>query len=91
MGAKISGIGSNLLTIEGVKELLPANEQLLVPVGQVNALAWSITKLLSNTALRRRLATSARKLAETEFGVDKYVSRVERVLLKATRNSALDA
>ena len=91
LSAMSSGLPIVGFDIEGVKELLPANEQLLVPVGQVNALVWSITKLLSNTALRRRLATSARQLAETEFGVDKYVSRVQRVLLKATRKSALDA
>jgi glycosyltransferase involved in cell wall biosynthesis len=87
LSAMSAGLPIVAFDIEGVKELLPANDQLLVPVGQVNALAWSITKLLSNTALRRRLATSARQLAEAEFGVDKYVSRVQRVFLKATLNS----
>jgi glycosyltransferase involved in cell wall biosynthesis len=69
--------------IEGVQELLPPHEQVLVPVGQVNVLAHSIINLLSDAALRQRLAVSARRLAETEFGIDKYVARVESAFLKA--------
>jgi glycosyltransferase involved in cell wall biosynthesis len=87
LSAMSSGLPIVAFDIEGVKELLPSDEQLLVPVGQVNALAWSITKLLSNAALRRRLATAARRRAETEFGVDKYVSLVERAFLKTALNS----
>ena len=92
--ALISALSSGLpivaFDIEGVRELLPANEQLLVPVGQVDALAGAITKLLSKAALRRRLAASARQLAQTKFGVDNYASRVQRVFLRATRHSFPD-
>lgn len=87
LSAMSSGLPIVAFDIEGVKELLPANEQILVPVGQVNALAWSITKLLSNAALRQRFARSARRLAEAEFGVDKYVSRVQEAFLKAVHKS----
>jgi L-malate glycosyltransferase len=86
ISAMSSGLPIVAFDIEGVREVLPANEQLLVPVGQVNALACAITKLLSKAALRGRLATSARQLAETKFGVDNYVSGVQKAFLKATRN-----
>lgn len=87
LSAMSSGRPIVAFDIEGVQELLPAHEQCVVPVGQVNALARSIIKLLSNAALRQRLAASARQLAETEFGIDKYVARVERAFLKAAHNS----
>jgi glycosyltransferase involved in cell wall biosynthesis len=87
LSAMSSGRPIVAFDIEGVRELLPADEQILVPVGQVNALAWSIVKLLSNAALRQQLAASARRLAEAEFGIDKYVSRVQRAFLKAAHNS----
>jgi glycosyltransferase involved in cell wall biosynthesis len=83
LSAMSAGLPIVAFDIEGVRELLRSNDQILVPVGQVNALAWSITKLLSNAGLRRRLAVSARQQAETEFGVDKYVSGVQRAFLKA--------
>ena len=82
LSAMASGRPIVAFDIEGVHELLPAREQFLVPVGQVNALAHSIINLLSNAALRQRLAASARQLAEAEFGIDKYVARVERAFLK---------
>lgn len=90
ISAMSSGLPIVAFDIEGVREMLPANEQLLVPVGQVSALAGAITRLLSKASLRGRLAASARQLAETKFGVDNYASRVQRAFLKATRNSALD-
>jgi glycosyltransferase involved in cell wall biosynthesis len=88
LSAMSSGLPIVAFDIEGVKEILAESDQLLVPVGQVTDLARSITELLSNTELRRRLATSARQVAEREFGVDKYVSLVQNAFLKATCNSA---
>jgi glycosyltransferase involved in cell wall biosynthesis len=88
LSAMSSGLPIVAFDIEGVKEILAESDQLLVPVGQVPDLTRSITELLSNTELRRRLATSARQVAEREFGVDKYVSLVQNAFLKATCNSA---
>jgi glycosyltransferase involved in cell wall biosynthesis len=90
LSAMSSGLPIVAFDIEGVQELLPAGEQLLVPVGEVNALARSITKLLSDTALRWRLAASARRRAETEFDLDKHVSRVQRAFLKAVHSQLVD-
>ena len=83
LSAMSAGLPIVAFDIEGVRELLPADEQILVQVGQVNALAWAITKLLSNPGLRRRSADSARQRAEAEFGIDTYVSRVQTAFLKA--------
>jgi glycosyltransferase involved in cell wall biosynthesis len=83
LSAMSAGLPIVAFDIEGVQELLTAEEQILVPVGQVNALASSISTLLSDAALRHRLGTSARRRAETEFGVDKYVSRVQQAFLTA--------
>jgi glycosyltransferase involved in cell wall biosynthesis len=77
-----SGLPVVAFDIEGVREVLPPGEQILVPVGEVEALARSIEKLLSDVALRRQLAVSARRLAESEFGIERYVSRMQNVFLK---------
>ena len=87
LSAMSSGRPIVAFDIEGVQELLPAHEQCLVPVGQVSVLAHSIIKLLSNAPLRQQLSVSARQLAETEFGIDRYVARVETAFLKAAGNS----
>jgi glycosyltransferase involved in cell wall biosynthesis len=88
LSAMSSGRPIVAFDIDGVQELLPPDEQMLVPVGQVNVLAHSIINVLSDAGLRQRLAISARRLAETEFGIDKYVARVERAFLKAAHDFA---
>lgn len=86
LSAMSSGLPIVAFDIEGVRELLPESEQFLVPVGHVNALAHSLSKLLSDATLRRRLGTSARRRAETDFGVDKYVSHVQQAFLGACQS-----
>jgi glycosyltransferase involved in cell wall biosynthesis len=87
LSAMSSGLPVVAFDIEGVREVLRPGEQLLVPVGQVDALARSIKKLLSDVALRRQLATSARRLAESEFGIERYVSRMQKVFVKTAGSS----
>jgi glycosyltransferase involved in cell wall biosynthesis len=82
LSAMACGLPIVAFDIEGVREVLPPGEQLLVPVGQVDSLARSIQKLLFDVALRRRSAASARRLAESEFGIEKYVSRMQKVFLQ---------
>ena len=84
LSAMSSGLPIVAFDIEGVREVLPVGEQFLVPVGQLDVLAKSIAKLLSNTVLRRQLAVLARRRAEAGFGVEKYVSRMQEAL----RNTA---
>jgi glycosyltransferase involved in cell wall biosynthesis len=83
LSAMSSGLPIVAFDIEGVQEVLPAGEQFLVPVGQVDELAASIVKLLSNPELRSQLAASARRRAEAEFGVERYVSRMQNALRNA--------
>lgn len=83
LSAMSSGLPVVAFDIEGVREVLIDGEQLLVPVGQVNPLAQAITKLLSDAGRRRQLGASARKVAESEFGVERYASRMQEVFLEA--------
>jgi len=83
LSAMSSGLPIVAFDIEGVQEVLRPGEQLLVPVGEIDSLAQSITKLLSDAALRRRLGFAARRQAESEFGVERYVSRMQETFLKA--------
>ena len=81
LSAMSSGLPIVAFDIEGVREVLPAREEFLVPVGRVDLLAESIAKLLLNTVLRRQLAASARRRAEAEFGLERYVSRMQEAFL----------
>ncbi len=85
--AMSSGLPVVAFDIEGVREVLPPGEQILVPVRDVDALARSIEKLVLDHALRRRLAASARRLAESEFGIERYVSRMQNVFLTTNSRS----
>lgn len=87
VSALSSGLPIVAFDIEGVREMLPPGEQLLAPVGQVASLAHSIQKLVSDPALRRQLGVSARRLAESEFGIDRYVARMQQAFLEAVGSS----
>jgi len=83
ISAMSSGLPVVAFDIEGVREVLSQSEQLLVPVGHVSLLAYSITKLLSDPAARQRLAAAARRVATSEFGVERYASEMQKAFLKA--------
>ena len=79
--AMSSGLPVVAFDIEGVREVLPPGEQIVVPVGDAGSLSLSIQKLLFDVALRQRLAASARRHAESEFGIERYASRMQNVFL----------
>ena len=63
----------------GPDEIITDGENgLLVPVGDVDALAEAILKLLKDEPLRKRLAEAGRRRAE-DFRVEKMVAEYERV------------
>jgi glycosyltransferase involved in cell wall biosynthesis len=90
LSAMSSGRPIVAFDIEGVRELLPPGEQLLVPVGEVDSLARAIGKLFSDGALRQQLGASARRLAESEFGIERYISRMQTVFLNTAAYPVAD-
>ena len=66
--------------VGGVLDMVRDDETgLLVPDGDAKALAEALGRLLEDTALRRRLAEQARRLAEREFSVKGMVDQYEAV------------
>jgi glycosyltransferase involved in cell wall biosynthesis len=56
---------------------------LLVPPGDVEAVARALDRLLSDAGLRRRLGREGRRRVESYFAMDKYIERVLAVYQKA--------
>jgi len=56
---------------------------LTVPVGDVDALAAALNRLLSDDGLRERLGASARERALTQFGVPRMVESMQAVYAEA--------
>ncbi|MBI1745697.1 MAG: glycosyltransferase family 4 protein [Acidobacteria bacterium] len=55
---------------------------LLVPPGDVDALARAFDRLLSDTELLDRLGKNGREMVEKYFCVEKYIERVEKLYLQ---------
>jgi glycosyltransferase involved in cell wall biosynthesis len=70
--------------IAGARELMAQDDQfLLVPVADVEKLGNALSKVIKSDDLRASLAADARKQAVTEFDVETYRHRIERVFSKA--------
>lgn len=71
-----AAIGRAIVTTDapGCREVVRHEENgLLVPVGDGDAVAAAIRRLLENPTLRRRLAARGRAIAESEFSVEHFV------------------
>jgi glycosyltransferase involved in cell wall biosynthesis len=55
----------------------------LVSIGDVEALAASVCKLLANDDERRRLATEARAAARERFSLERMVAATEQIYMEA--------
>jgi len=85
LSAMASGRPIVAFDIQGVRELDDTGETFsLVPVGDAGALAQSISALLVNETARYRLAQNARKSAEKQFSLDRYVAEFERVIITSS-------
>jgi glycosyltransferase involved in cell wall biosynthesis len=69
---------------EGAKEIVEEDgDGLLVPLGDVDALASTITSLLKDEGRRKRLGTRAVKAARERFDVTRMIEATERVYEEA--------
>jgi glycosyltransferase involved in cell wall biosynthesis len=86
LSAMSSGLPIVAFDIEGVRELIDGDEQILtVPCAQAGQLASALQGLISDGSLRMRLGQSVRRLAERRFSLEQHVANVEEVLLKVDR------
>ena len=66
----------------GAREIIDADKTgVLVPIGDAEALAEAIRKLLDDPQRRARLADDARRMVSERFSLDRMVARTEQVFL----------
>ncbi len=83
LSAMASGLPIVAFDIQGVRELDESGEVFrLVQIGDVDALAESLSSLLCDPAARHCLAGNARQAAEQKFSLPQYVAQFEQVLIK---------
>jgi len=65
---------------EGARELITEGETgLLVPIGDVDALASKIMRLLTHENERNHLGMAAQQTAEAEFSVERMIAETEKI------------
>ncbi len=88
LSAMAAGLPIVAFDIEGVRELIDENEQLLrVPVADSKALAESLRRLLADSTLRQQLSTAARRQAGDKFSLQQHVKAMEQVFLEVQQQS----
>jgi glycosyltransferase involved in cell wall biosynthesis len=86
LSAMSSGLPIAAFDIEGVRELIDGDEQILtVPCGQADQLASALQLLIGDGPLRVQLGQSVRRLAERRFSLEQHVANIEEVLLQVDR------
>jgi glycosyltransferase involved in cell wall biosynthesis len=71
---------------EGARELITGETGLLVPVGDVDALASSILRLLTNADERIRFGQAAQKTAAANFSLERMIDETEKIYEAETQN-----
>ena len=66
--------------------VLPEKTGLLVPVGDIRALATALDRVLGDAALRARMGREGRQFALAQFGPDAAAARYAGILLSAARS-----
>lgn len=78
MEAMASGLPAVATAVGGIPELVvPGVTGRLVPAGDIQALTASIEGLLADPALRRRMGSAGRNIAETKFARPRMISQLE--------------
>jgi glycosyltransferase involved in cell wall biosynthesis len=86
LSAMSCGLPIVAFDIAGVKELMTSEQCSLVPAGQVRALVDSLKALITDEALRQRLALKAREAVMNGLSLERYTSGMEQVFLKVSSN-----
>jgi glycosyltransferase involved in cell wall biosynthesis len=70
---------------EGAREIIEPNQTgRLVPIGDIEAMANEIIRLLEDVDERERLARNAQNAARERFSLQRMVDETEKVYAKAT-------
>ncbi len=78
--------------VGGNREVVVDGETgLLVPAGDADRLAAALARLCEDSALRTRFGEAARRRAEKRFGIDGFVTAIERAMLGLVPGAAADA
>ena len=72
-----------------LEAVTPGVEALLVPPGDVAALAHALTRLIDDQGLRLRLGAAARARYATGFTIDRYAARLAGLYREALQDSAM--
>ena len=76
--------------VDGTRELaVDGKEAILVPPGDSAGLAQALARLLSDTALRTKLGTAARKAALERYSLDISVRQLEQIFERTFQSTRL--
>jgi glycosyltransferase involved in cell wall biosynthesis len=90
--AMASGTAVVATATDGARELITAGETgLLVPIGDVDALASHILRLLTHGDHRARLGEAAQQTAEVKFSLERMIDETERIYEAEAQNSQRDS
>ena len=65
---------------EGAREIIDASQTgLLVPIGDVEAMAKAVTSLLDDISERERLSQNAETAVRERFSLDQMVTKTEKI------------
>ncbi|MDH3281320.1 MAG: glycosyltransferase family 4 protein, partial [Gammaproteobacteria bacterium] len=82
--AMAAGVGVIATEVAGLCEIVRDDHSgLLIPKGDSAALARAMMRLLSDVALRERIAQTAQETVRLEFGYDTVMARIEQAYRRA--------
>ena len=78
--AMAAGVPVIATASEGAREIIDASQTgLLVPIGDVEAMAKTITSLLDDISERERLSQNAETAVRQRFSLDQMVTKTEKI------------
>jgi glycosyltransferase involved in cell wall biosynthesis len=91
LSAMSAGLPIVAFDIDGARELMASADQfLLVPVKNVDALSVALARVVEDSSLRQALGEAARRQALNEFSLERYRNRIEHVFTETLAAAAAD-